>query len=242
VRFNSNLLKHFIITALTTWSSYPEQQFRKVGCNLGDPSGSYYEVVVEATKDIPVQVVFSNAGYLVMKSFPKTDYSVVQNNFNCNVVSHIQLAHYFFGRMMRENKRGCLVFTGSQAGFLPVPASTLYGAAKACLQQFASGLAIEGAPYGIHVTCIQAGPMHTRFADHLTKFDSVKQFYTQASTPQEVASVLFRSIGRVSIRDHSILTLVMRLILRILDVNWMIAIMCFVSPLMPDWKNHPDLH
>lgn len=45
---------------------YPKLEFRKVGCNLGDPKGSYLQIIKDATADISVQVVFSNAGYIII--------------------------------------------------------------------------------------------------------------------------------------------------------------------------------
>lgn len=49
---------------------YPKLSFRKVGCNLGDPKGSYLQIIKDATADIPVQVVFSNAGYIIIAVRP----------------------------------------------------------------------------------------------------------------------------------------------------------------------------
>lgn len=130
-------------------------------------------------------------------------------NFNCNVTSHLQLAHHFFKRMMVDQLRGCIVFTSSQvisssifssvvndqAGILPAPASALYGAGKACLSAFGANLALEGrshasftaAPkslgltYGIDVSVIQAGPMATRFADKVDKIDILNTFSPSSS-------------------------------------------------------------
>lgn len=41
---------------------------RQVGVNLGQP-GKYIEVIAEATRDIAVQVVFCNAGYVLTGFF-----------------------------------------------------------------------------------------------------------------------------------------------------------------------------
>ena len=40
-------------------------------------------------------------------------------NYNCNVTCHIEIAHEFVKRMQESNLSGCVVFTGSPAGFLP---------------------------------------------------------------------------------------------------------------------------
>jgi short-subunit dehydrogenase len=217
---------------------FPNIQVRKVGCNLGDRSGSYLQIVKEATKDISVQVVFSNAGYIVISLFPKTPLDRLMSNWTCNITSHIEISHYFFERMVLEKKRGCIVFTSSNAGFWPSPTSTLYGASKAAMAQMASSLAIEGVEYGIDVTAIVAGPMQTSFVQNVqgARLDALKTFMKIASTPESVASVLLRSVGRVAIRDHSILTIVLRNLFKILDVNLMVRLIAFFQPFTSDWK------
>jgi len=224
-------------------AKYPKLEFRAVGVNLGDQnSTTYMSKIAEATQDIDVQIVFSNAGYLIMKAFYKTDLNQVTTNFNCNAVSHLYLAHHFFNKMVKAQKKGCIVFTSSLVAYFPTPANALYGCAKAALSQLASCLSIEGSAYGIDVMSVQAGPMQTRFTDNLVKIDMLKQFYKVASTPDEVASVLFKSVGRISHRDHSSLNIFFRLLLKVLDSNWLISIISFSQPYTPDWNQYPDLH
>jgi len=148
-----------------TTARFPRIEFRVVGCNLGDPAGSYYNEIVKATSDIDVQVVFSNAGYLIMRSFYKTALDKAMINFHCNIVSHVKLAHYFFGKMATAKMRGCIVFTSSLVSYFPAPANALYATTKAALSQLGACLGMEGAEYGIDVMAINAGPMHTRFTE-----------------------------------------------------------------------------
>eukprot|EP01128_Nolandella_sp_AFSM9_P005880 TRINITY_DN2932_c0_g1_i1.p1 TRINITY_DN2932_c0_g1~~TRINITY_DN2932_c0_g1_i1.p1 ORF type:complete len:374 (+),score=85.64 TRINITY_DN2932_c0_g1_i1:164-1285(+) len=224
-------------------ADYPDLEFRKVGANLGatDPD-VYMKPIKEATEDIPVQVVFSNAGFLILRAYAKTDINFLMTNFNCNVTSHLQLAHYFFKRMMVDQLKGCICFTSSQASILPVPANVLYGAGKACITAFAGNLALEGISYGIDVSVIQAGPMATRFSDNVSQIDCLKGFNLFASTPQQVASVMFRSVGRLNIRDHSLITIGTRIAMKFIDVNLFSWIVATAQPHLADWKNFPDLH
>jgi short-subunit dehydrogenase len=217
---------------------FPGIQVRKVGCNLGDRNGSYMPIIKEACKDISVQVVFSNAGYIVISLFPKTAIERLMPNWTCNITSHIEITHYFFEKMVAEKKKGCIVYTSSNAGFWPSPTSTLYGASKAAMMQMASSLAIEGVEYGIDVTAIVAGPMQTSFVDNMqgAKLDALKTFMKIASTPESVASVLLKSVGRVAIRDHSILTILLRNVFKILDVNLAVRVIAFFQPFTADWN------
>jgi len=221
---------------------YPRIIFRVVGCNLGDEKGAYLDTIKQATSDIDVQIIFSNAGFLVMKAFYKTDLNLCMNNFHCNLVSHIKITHHFFGKLVEAKKKGCIVYTSSLVGFLPTPANALYGAAKAGLSQLGACLAIEGAAYGIDVLCVNAGPMNTNFTNSLTKIDMLEMFYKVASTPEQVTTVLMKSVGRIFTRDHSILNIGIRLLLKVIDSNWIIWIISFTQPYTPDWKKYPDLH
>jgi hypothetical protein len=44
----------------------------QVGINLGRRDANYMEAIKEATKDIDVQLVFNNAGYIVTGFFDQT--------------------------------------------------------------------------------------------------------------------------------------------------------------------------
>jgi len=89
-------------------SKYPSLEIRKVGCDLGDTKGSYMPIIKHATKDISVQIVFSNAGYIVISLFPKTQQDRLLKNWNCNITSHIEITHYFFEKLVNEKKKVAL--------------------------------------------------------------------------------------------------------------------------------------
>eukprot|EP01127_Copromyxa_protea_P007124 TRINITY_DN17043_c0_g1_i1.p1 TRINITY_DN17043_c0_g1~~TRINITY_DN17043_c0_g1_i1.p1 ORF type:complete len:317 (+),score=91.54 TRINITY_DN17043_c0_g1_i1:3-953(+) len=217
---------------------YPKLEFRKVGCNLGDVNGSYLKAVKEATADISVQIVFSNAGYIVISLFPKTKLDRLMQNWTCNITSHIEITHYFFEKMVNEKKRGCIAYTSSNAGFWPSPSTALYSASKAAMIQIAEALAIEGHEYGVDVTALVAGPMATNFVNNVegSKLDAIKTFMKIASTPEDVASAFIKAVGRVAIRDHSVLTIILRNVFKILDFNIFVRIVAFAQPFTPDWK------
>jgi len=169
-------------------------------------------------------------------------------NWACNITSHIHVAHHFMARpspfsllllvllvcltgyqsaMQRDGLRGCVAFTSSHVAFMPSPANALYSSSKAALSALAANLALEGAP---------------AFVANLAQLDAVKAFYRFASSPEQVASVFLASVGRLPVRDHSLLGVVLRLLFRVLDVNWFLAILSTFLPLTADWKNFPDLH
>jgi len=206
--------------------------------NLGDQTGSYMDAIKRNTRDIPVQIVFSNAGYIVISLFPKTKIERLMLNWSVNITSHIQISHYFFERMVEEKRKGCIVFTSSNAGFWPSPTTTLYGAAKAAMIQMGSSLAIEGAEYGIDVSAICPGPMSTNFVNNLegSKLDALMGFMKLASTPEKVARDLFASIGRLAVYDHSAMSVLLRIVFKIVDLNFFSKVVAFAQPYTSDWK------
>jgi NADP-dependent 3-hydroxy acid dehydrogenase YdfG len=86
-----------------------------VDFNTSDLKGGddYMKHIKEATKDIDVQIIFSNAGYIVMRGFMKTPIERWLANMECNATSHLRIVHHFMTDMMEKKIRGCVVFTSS---------------------------------------------------------------------------------------------------------------------------------
>jgi len=106
------------------------------------------------------------------------------------------------------------------------------------MAQAASSLAIEGHEYGVDVTAICAGPMETNFVKDLSgeKLDTLKNFMKIAKRPDEVASAILKTVGRVAVYDHSLMSIGFRLLFKFLDVNLFVRIVALVMPFTPDWK------
>jgi len=121
--------------------TFPDREFVKVGVNLGAPG--YLDKVADATKDLNIQLVFNNAGYMLTGFFDKTPLTKLMMNHECNATSAMQITHLFVTRMLEANKKGCVVFTSSAAACQPTPFSALYGATKAYISSFAANIAVE---------------------------------------------------------------------------------------------------
>jgi len=221
-------------------SEFPKLEFRAVGVNLAQ-NQNYMDNIIENTKDIDVQIIVNNAGYLVLKGFVRADLNSQLNNLECNVISHLKVTHHFLKLMVDKNLKGCITFTSSQAAFFVAPSSALYGSGKAFLSSFAASLAIEAQPYGIDVCCIMPGPMDTNFTKGLPKLDALKFFYSISSSPDQVADILLGSIGRIAWRDASLYTLATRLVIKFIDMNVLIHIIAKAQHYTTDFKNHPEL-
>eukprot|EP00029_Vermamoeba_vermiformis_P000777 TRINITY_DN10969_c0_g1_i1.p1 TRINITY_DN10969_c0_g1~~TRINITY_DN10969_c0_g1_i1.p1 ORF type:complete len:312 (-),score=126.26 TRINITY_DN10969_c0_g1_i1:64-999(-) len=234
-----NLLKE---THADLTKKFPNVEFRAVGVDLGNAETKYMENLIEQTKDIDVQVVFNNAGYCIINNFFKNSLERQLSNMECNMTSHVKIAHHYMAQMVEKKLPGCVVFTGSQAAFFATPGAVMYSSTKAFLAQFAYCLAIEGKDYGIDVTCLQSGPMRTRFNDKLPKLSALKFFESIASSPEEVAQILINSVGRVVLRDASLYTILTRMLCKVIDNNTMFRIVFHGQKVSADYKNFKDLH
>lgn len=137
---------------------FPGRQFRFVAANLAEKDESrYLEPIVAATRDIPVQILFANAGYIKTGLFDLSPLQAQLSNLHCNVTHAVVLTHHFLTRMRNEKLRGCVCFTSSPAYLTPCPLSAMYGATKAFLTEFAVSIAPEVVEFGIDVAVVVRG-------------------------------------------------------------------------------------
>mmetsp|Transcript_11919 Transcript_11919/g.13124 ORF Transcript_11919/g.13124 Transcript_11919/m.13124 type:complete len:348 (+) Transcript_11919:34-1077(+) len=224
-------------------ATYPELEFRMVGVDMTkhDECYDYMQVIEEATNDIDIQVIFSNAGFAGLKAFPCMSARQADGNLECNLVSHSRFVRAYMQKLVAKKLKGCICITSSQVGFFPAAFAALYSSEKAFLMSMGACLFVEGKIYGIDVLAGVLGPMRTRFSSKLPQIDFVKFFQQLESDPEGCASELLKSIGRVAWRDIGAYTYVTRLILRFLDMNVFMHIQALAFPLTPDFRQHPEL-
>lgn len=112
----------------TIVAEFPEQSFRFVGCDLSSPIGDgYLKAIQEATRDIDVQILCNNAGFITTGCFADTPAARSMANYHTNVTAPLILTHHFLNRMLNKGLRGLVTFTSSSAGFIPNPMGALYG-------------------------------------------------------------------------------------------------------------------
>lgn len=47
-------------------------------------------------------------------------------NLECNATAAVQITHHFLQRLIKDRKRGCIVYTSSVSGYMPSPFSCEY--------------------------------------------------------------------------------------------------------------------
>ncbi len=125
VALDDRLLHDFHAELVT---AHPGLTFRKVGVDLS--RGDYVSPIAEATKDVDVQLVFNNAGFITAGLFADISYERNLGNYECNATSAVKITHVFLRRMLDRNLRGLIAFTSSSAGTCMIGAA-LAGSAAA---------------------------------------------------------------------------------------------------------------
>jgi NAD(P)-dependent dehydrogenase (short-subunit alcohol dehydrogenase family) len=76
--------------------------------------------------------------------------------------------------LMKKQGRGVIISTTSMSGVRPRPGAAAYAASKAAAIMFTKALAIELAPFGIRVNCVNPSPTDTPMAAMLATADANK--------------------------------------------------------------------
>lgn len=157
--------------------------------DLSEPSAA--EQVLDATADLDVGLVISNAGFGFKGEHAANDPKSMTDMLmvNCNVP--MLLAHGFIPRL-RQRGRGGLLFTSSVEGLIGCPYSTAYSASKALVNSLGEGLWAELSPDDIDVLTICPGATDTEAAALQGIDPSTLQ---NVMSPDEVARLALDNLG-----------------------------------------------
>lgn len=220
---------------------FPKLEFRAIGVDLASSDfTNYMDKIEKETRDITVQVVFCNAGYVIVDSFARTPIAQSMANLECNTTSHIRITHLFLNRLKEAKLRGAFIYTSSVAGFLPAPALAIYNVGKAALSMFAACLSVECSHLGIDLLVIHPGLVATTLAQKFTIMDTINSLFRYPSSPDTVVSVAFRCIGRVGSIDINPVTYVVRLSDKVCGHNYFTTILKAYIPISPDYKKYAE--
>eukprot|EP00667_Euglena_gracilis_P017205 EG_transcript_18103 len=226
-------------------AAFPEREFRVVACNLSDGTGAWMKDVISSTKDIDVQLLFNNAGYIVTGFFHQRSVDVHLANFHCNLTAAVHLTHHFYSLLLEKKLRGAIVFTSSAAAVMPSPFAVGYGTTKAALTEFATSLAVEGRAKGIDVCVFHPSPVNSRFLQgggtnvEVAKLQMFDAAYKLASSPDDLPDKVFAAIGRPCISvDFGGVAVGMRLMVMTLGGSLLNFGFAVCAPLMPDYRKH----
>ena len=150
-----------------------EDLLKEVGVEFSKRYGVEHRVVVldvsredfirqlaSATDDLDIGLVVSNAGTGNPGEFLKLDRQLLEDTLRLNTMSHLDIAHYFGGKLA-ERRRGGLILVGAMGAENGIPCLANDGGAKAYVHSLGEALHYEFKPLGVYVTVLAAGVTNT---------------------------------------------------------------------------------
>jgi short-subunit dehydrogenase len=120
--------------------------------------------VADATRDLDVGLVISNAGTSTPGEFRLQDRDALTRLLRLNALSHLEIVHHF-GRRLVERRRGGIVLSGAMGAEHGIPYVANDSAAKSYVQTLGECLHVELGPFGVNVTVLIVGPTQTAIID-----------------------------------------------------------------------------
>jgi short-subunit dehydrogenase len=133
-------------------------QHRIIPLDLSEPD--FLPVLADATRDLDVGLVVSNAGTGNPGKFLKLDRQLLQETLRLSTMAHLDIAHHF-GQKLTERRRGGIILAGAMGAENGVPCMANDGAAKAYVHSLGEALHYEFKPQGVYVTVLAAGFTNT---------------------------------------------------------------------------------
>jgi short-subunit dehydrogenase len=116
--------------------------------------------LANATRDLDIGLVISNAGDAVPGEFLATPREKLHAIVRLNVVAHLDIAHHF-GHRLAARKRGGMVLVGALGASRGVPFMANAAATKAYVHSLGEALHLELGKQGVTVTVLMPGPTNT---------------------------------------------------------------------------------
>ncbi|HEY1401410.1 MAG TPA: SDR family NAD(P)-dependent oxidoreductase [Terriglobales bacterium] len=126
-------------------------QFRPLAMDLSQEG--FIVGLADATHDLDIGLVVSNAGTPNPGEFLKLDRQLLQATLRLNTMAHLDIAHHF-GAKLAERRRGGLILIGSVGAEIGVPFLANDGGAKAYIHSLGEALHYEFKPLGVYVTVV----------------------------------------------------------------------------------------
>lgn len=107
-----------------------------------------------------IDVLINNAGYALLGALEECSMQELEAQFRTNVFGLFAVTQAVLPAM-RQQGAGHIINLSSMAGFKGWPGSSVYSASKFAVEGLTESLAVEVAPFGIHVTMLEPGYFRT---------------------------------------------------------------------------------
>jgi uncharacterized protein len=126
-------------------------QYRTVVADLSQEG--FLDKLAEATNDLDIGLVVSNAGTPNPGEFLKLDRQLLQATLRLNTMAHLDITHHF-GAKLAERRRGGFILIGSVGAEIGVPFLANDGGTKAYIHSLGEAPHYEFKPLGVYVTVV----------------------------------------------------------------------------------------
>ena len=133
-------------------------QYRNVVADLSQEG--FLDKLAEATNDLDIGLVVSNAGTGNPGEFLKLDRQLHRTTLRVSTTAHLDITHHFGAKLVKRG-RGGLMLAGAMGAEAGVPRMANDGAAKAYVHSLGEALHYEFKPRGVYVTVLAAGFTNT---------------------------------------------------------------------------------
>ncbi|XP_046533286.1 17-beta-hydroxysteroid dehydrogenase type 1 isoform X3 [Equus quagga] len=113
-----------------------------------------------------VDVLVCNAGRGLLGPLELHPAGAVASVLDANVAGTVRTIQAFLPDMKRR-RSGRILVTGSMGGLMGLPFNAIYCASKFAIEGLCESLAVLLQPFGVHVSLIECGPVHTAFQEKL---------------------------------------------------------------------------
>ena len=137
-------------------------QHRIIRLDLSEPD--FLPVLADATRDLDIGLVVSNAGTGNPGEFLKHDRQLLHETLRLNTIAHLDITHHF-GQKLGERRRGGIILVGALGAENGIPCMANDGGAKAYVHSLGEALHYEFKPLGVYVTVLAAGVTNTAVID-----------------------------------------------------------------------------
>ncbi len=137
-------------------------QYRALAMDLSQEG--FIERLDDATYDLDIGLVVSNAGTGNPGEFLKHDRQLLQATLRLNTMAHLDITHHF-GQKLGERRRGGIILVGALGAENGIPCMANDGGAKAYVHSLGEALHYEFEPLSVYVTVLAAGVTNTAVID-----------------------------------------------------------------------------
>lgn len=160
------------------------------------------ETTTKALELGEIDVVFNNAGYALLGVLEATTDEQIVAQMETNFFGVVRVTQAFIP-YFRKKGSGLFITTGSSAGLMGFPVSSMYDASKWALEGWSESLSYELNEVGIGIKTIEPGLVATEIADRsvfvshpayenlMSKFMALIQHGENTTTAEQIAEVVY---------------------------------------------------